>query len=231
MTPSSGRPRLEELGSTLAAPARLRIMQELLAGPPLPAGALAARVGLAPSTVSAHVARLTQAGLVRVEQAGRTRLAQIADDEVAEAVEALLRLTGEAPVAALSGHNRRTALRNARSCYDHLAGRVGVSLVDVGVRDGWLESADGTWRLPDPGGSNAARALGLPLQLAETPRPLIRPCVDWTERRPHIAGRLGQAILAALLADGWLRRRRDDRALTITSRGRERFARLGVEHG
>ena len=111
---AADRTPLDELGSVLAAPARLRIIQELLTGPPLPAGALAARVGLAPSTVSSHLARLAEARLIRVDQVGRARLAQLADEDVAEAVEALLRLSGEPAVSSLSGARRRTALRAAR---------------------------------------------------------------------------------------------------------------------
>lgn len=134
-------------------------------------------------------------------------------------------------VTSLSGDHRRTAMRTARSCYDHLAGRVGVHLTDVGVRDGWLEPRGGTWSLRDLTGEHAANALGLPWHLAQTSRPLIRPCADWTERRPHIAGRFGRAILDAMLAGDWSRRRRDDRALTITPRGRDKFAELGLQLG
>lgn len=228
MTFSETRVPLDELGSVLTAPGRLRLMQELLAGPPLPAGALAARVGLAPSTVSSHLARLAQAGLVRLEQAGRSRLARLADDDVAEAVEALLRLSGEPSVSSLSDDQRRTALRTARSCYDHVAGQLGVALADVGIRDGWLISAGGTWGVSDPSGENASRALGLRLDIVDSARPLVRLCTDWTERRPHIAGRFGRAVLDAMLADGWLQRRRKDRALTITPTGRERIASQGI---
>lgn len=230
MTSSSdARPDLEALGSALAEPARLRILQELLAGPPLPAGALAARVGLAPSTVSSHLARLADAGLIHVDRVGRTRLARLADDAVADAVETLLRLSGEATVTSLSADRRRTALRHARSCYDHLAGRVGVCLADAGIRDGWMTTSGGAWTLGDPAGARASRALGLPLRLAQTSRPLVRACTDWTERRPHIAGRLGRAVLEAMLAEDWLRRRRHDRALTITARGHERLLQLGID--
>ncbi|HLT84014.1 MAG TPA: helix-turn-helix domain-containing protein [Phototrophicaceae bacterium] len=224
MSPTAGRDPLDELGSVLTAPGRLRILEELLAGPALPAGALAARVGLAPSTVSSHLARLAEARLIRVDRVGRTRLAQLADEEVAEAVEALLRLSGEPSVSSLSGAHRRTALRTARSCYDHLAGQVGVALADAGVRDGWLVTANGTWGLRDDTGEHAARALGLRLDLAESARPLVRPCLDWTERRPHLAGRLGRAVLDAMLADGWVQRRRHDRALKVTPRGRDRLS-------
>lgn len=222
------RASLEELGTVLTAPGRLRMMQELLSGPPLPAGALAERVGLEPSTVSSHLARLEEVRLVRVEKVGRTRLAQLADADVAEAVEALLRLSGEPEVSSLRSERRRTALRIARSCYDHLAGQLGVALVDAGIRDGWLIAAGGTWGLQDSGGENAARALGLRLDVAKSARPLIRPCADWTERRPHLAGRFGKALLDAMIADGWVQRRSADRALTITTTGRERLAALDI---
>ncbi|MGO1482348.1 MAG: ArsR/SmtB family transcription factor, partial [Brachybacterium sp.] len=110
---------LDELGSVLSSPRRLRILEELLGGTPLPAGALAARVGLAPSTVSSHLARLSEAGLIRVEHVGRARLARLAHAGVADAVEALVRLSAESPVSSLGGDHRRTAMRTARSCYDH----------------------------------------------------------------------------------------------------------------
>ncbi len=221
---AADRTPLDELGSVLAAPARLRIIQELLTGPPLPAGALAARVGLAPSTVSSHLARLAEARLIRVDQVGRARLAQLADEDAAEAVEALLRLSGEPAVSSLSGARRRTALRAARSCYDHIAGQLGVALMDAGVRDGWLVAAGGTWVLRDSSPEHAARALGLRLDVVESTRPLVRACTDWTERRPHLAGRVGRAILDAMLAAGWVQRRRHDRALKVTSMGRERLS-------
>ena len=99
---------LEELGVVLSAPGRLRILDELLGGTPLPAGALAARLRLAPSTVSSHLSRLVDAGLISVEQAGRTRLARLANEGVADTVEALLRLSAESPVSSLRGDRRRT---------------------------------------------------------------------------------------------------------------------------
>ena len=228
MTSEERRASFEELGSALTAPGRLRILHELLAGPPLPAGALAARVGLAPSTVSSHLARLADAGLIRVEQVGRARLARLADADVAEAFEALLRLSGEPAVSSLSSNRRRTAMRTARSCYDHLAGQLGVALMDAGLRDGWLVSTAGSWGLQDPHGESAAQWLGLRLGVVESARPLIRFCTDWTERRLHIAGRFGGAVLDAMIAEGWLRRRRGDRALTITPKGNERLVALDI---
>ncbi|WP_277050285.1 ArsR/SmtB family transcription factor [Ruania albidiflava] len=213
----------------LSAPGRLRILDELLGGTPLPAGALAARLGLAPSTVSSHLSQLVGAGLISVEQAGRTRLARLANEGVADTVEALLRLSAESPISSLSGDRRRTAMRTARSCYDHLAGRVGTGLVDAGIQAGWLIAMDGGWRLRDSSVEAVEKSLQLPVSLVDSPRPLIRACTDWTERRPHMAGRLAKGLLDGVLADGWVRRRQGDRALALTAKGRERFSALGIE--
>jgi DNA-binding transcriptional ArsR family regulator len=222
------RPSLDELGRAFAEPTRLRVLRELLGGTPLPAGALAARIGVAPSTVSAHLARLEEAGLIEIENVGRAREARLADQTVADAVESLLRLSGEDPVSSLSAHDRRTALRRARRCYDHLAGDLGIAISDRAIADGWITDHDGSWLFAADVGTVGA-ALGIPVTLTSSSRPIVRPCLDWTERRPHIAGRLGAAILAGMLQAGWLGRRRDDRALTITPRGREHFAALGID--
>jgi len=219
------RVSVEALGQALAEPRRLRMLQELLGGVPLPAGALAARIGVAPSTVSGHLARLQEAGLVRVEQVGRTRFARLADAAVAEAVEALLRMSSEDPVSSWSASDRRLAMRRARSCYDHLAGDLGIALTDLLVERGWVDSDVGSATAPI---ERIGKELDLTLQLGESSRPLVRGCADWTARRPHLAGRLGAGILSALLTEGWLARRRQDRSLKVTERGAERFAGLGL---
>lgn len=222
---SEPRPSVEALGQALAEPRRLRILQELLGGVPLPAGALAVRIGVAPSTVSGHLARLQEAGLVRMEQQGRTRFARLADAEVAEAVEALLRMSSEDPVSSWSGSDRRLAMRRARSCYDHLAGDLGIALTDLLVARGWVDSELGTVVVPL---ERISKGLDLALEVSASSRPLVRGCSDWTARRAHLAGRLGAAVLTGLVADGWLVRRREDRALNLTARGEERFAALGI---
>lgn len=216
-------PSLEQLAQALAEPRRLQILQELLGGIPLPVGALAARLGIAPSTTTAHVARLVEAGLLEVEQQGRTRLVRIADPAVAEAVEAVLRLTGEPPVSSWAASNRRAAMRRARSCYDHLAGDLGIAVADRLIEQGLLDKDLGSARVTvDDIGS----ALGLSLPVVESPRPLVRGCLDWTARRPHVAGRLGAALLEAMLAAGWVTRRSEDRALRITAVGAEHLDQL-----
>ncbi|UJP10139.1 metalloregulator ArsR/SmtB family transcription factor [Microbacterium sp. KUDC0406] len=219
---------LDELGRVLGEPARLRILHELFGGTPLPAGALATRLGLAPSTVSAHLAKLHDAGLITIEQRGRARLASLTDPAVATAVEALLQLSGEAKVNSATTFDRREAMREARSCYDHLAGRAGVFIAELAMERGWIADSAGAWTLPAGEDiTGIGEELGLTLEWQRSSRPAVRPCADWTERAPHIAGRLGHSILAAMIDDGWLRRRRDDRALTITARGRERLVALG----
>jgi DNA-binding transcriptional ArsR family regulator len=164
---------LDELGRVLGEPARLRILHELFGGTPLPAGALATRLGLAPSTVSAHLAKLHDAGLIHIEQQGRARLASLADPAVATAVEALLQLSGEASVNSLTGFDRRAAMREARSCYDHLAGRAGVFIAEVALERGWVADTDGTWTLPN---GEDVTAIGDGLGLAPHWQTIVAAC-------------------------------------------------------
>jgi DNA-binding transcriptional ArsR family regulator len=211
---------MHEIAAALADRTRARMLEELLGGPPLPAGALAARVGVAPSTVSGHLTKLEQAGLIRIEAHGRRREARLAGPEVAEALEALARINPEAeqrPVG-LKQVNGRAALREARSCYDHLAGRAGVQLADDLLERGALIERDGTFAVPPGAYGHYIERFGVDPAQLNTRRPLARACNDWTERRPHLAGALGAALLAAMLDNGWLKRRPDGRALNLTER-------------
>jgi DNA-binding transcriptional ArsR family regulator len=193
------------------------MLEELLGGPPLSAGALAARVGVAPSTVSGHLRKLEAAGLVTTASVGRRREAQLAGPHVAEALEALANIAGDSarPIG-LKAVNVRQAMREARSCYDHLAGRAGVALADQLEEHGALELRDGVFVVPPQAARYYRERFGFDPTRLHTRRPLVRACVDWTERRPHVAGALGKALLDALLADGSLKRRKDDRALNVT---------------
>lgn len=208
---------MHEIAAALADRTRARMLEELLGGPPLPAGALAARVGVAPSTVSGHLARLEAAGLITVEANGRAREARLAGPQVAEALEALARLAPETtrPVG-LRQVNGREALREARSCYDHLAGRAGVQLADDLLAKGALELHDGAFTVPRSAYGHYVATYGVDPAELNPRRSLARACQDWTERRPHLAGALGAAILAAMLDRGWVKRRPDGRALNLT---------------
>lgn len=210
---------LADVAALLADRTRARILEELLGGPPLPAGALAVRVGVAPSTVSGHLAKLEAAGLIVVRARGRRREAELARPEVAEALEALSRLApGDARPIGLRAVNGHAALREARSCYDHLAGRAGVALADDLVGRGALVLRDGAFTVGDE--AYFARAFGIELGAFTGRRVLVRACPDWTERRPHVAGALGAALLDVALARDWVRRRDDGRALNVTAAGR-----------
>jgi DNA-binding transcriptional ArsR family regulator len=216
---------LADVAAAIADRTRARMLEELLGGPPLPAGALAVRVGVAPSTVSGHLARLEAAGLVTIAARGRRREAQLAGPHVAEALEALARIGGEDPPAiGLRAVNGREALREARSCYDHLAGRAGVALADGLLARSALAEHDGGFVVPHGAEFYYRGAFGIELAALTGRRPLARACPDWTERRPHLAGALGAALLTAMLERGWLARRPDGRALNISPRGHEALA-------
>jgi DNA-binding transcriptional ArsR family regulator len=207
---------IADVAAALADRTRARMLEELLGGPPLSAGALAVRVGVAPSTVSGHLRKLERAGLIAIESHGRRREARLAGPQVAEALEALANLgppDADRPIG-LTAVNQRQALREARSCYDHLAGRAGVALADQLVEHGALELRDGAFVLADP--AYFVARFGFDPGRIATRRPLVRACNDWTERRPHVAGALGQALLDALLRQNVLQRRPDGRALNVT---------------
>jgi DNA-binding transcriptional ArsR family regulator len=173
---------VDPIAQTVAEPARLRILLELLGGLPLPAGALAARLGLAPSTVSGHLTRLADTGLINVRPHGRRRLASLDRADAADAVEALSRLAGPDPVTSLSGHHRQAALHQARSCYDHPAGRLGVTVTDLFPARGWVVDHDGTWTLTATGVTHASATLDVPLV---PPTGCHRPAVRIHATRPR----------------------------------------------
>jgi DNA-binding transcriptional ArsR family regulator len=216
---------LADVTAALADRTRARMLEELLGGPPLPAGALAVRVGVAPSTVSEHLVKLESAGLVTIEANGRRREARLAGPHVAEALEALSRIAGDtAKPIGLTAVNAKEALREARSCYDHLAGRAGVALADRLLQHGALVERDGAFTVPRAAHAHYRERFGVDPDALQTRRPLARACTDWTERRPHLAGALGAALLDAMLDQGWLKRRPDGRALNVTARGRDALA-------
>ncbi|HEX3700607.1 MAG TPA: winged helix-turn-helix domain-containing protein [Phenylobacterium sp.] len=201
-------------------PVRAAMLQALMDGRSLPASALACTAGVTPQAASNHLGKLTDGGLLAVTCQGRHRYYRLADPRVAEVLEALSTLT---PVPRpldppLSPRARR--LREARTCYDHLAGRLGVALADAFERQGLFE-ADGPdrYRLTDAG---RARLLGLGVDLAgleATRRVALRPCIDWTERRRHLAGAIAARLLARLFALGWIARGAEGRAAVLTSAG------------
>jgi len=214
----------------LSEPARVSIVSALMDGQARPATELAHIAGVSPSTGSEHLALLTRGGLLRVEQHGRHRYHRLASDAVASAFESLSLLTTR-PVRDARLDPGEAAFRRARTCYRHLAGELGVGLVDA-LLGRQLLRREGTRFLLTTAGRRTGVSLGL---LDDSDRPLEgRACLDWTERRDHLAGPLGVGLTKGLLEVGWVRRKAGTRALRITVEGvnglRQALG-LGVEAG
>jgi hypothetical protein len=214
---------------------------------------LAAEAGVAASTASEHLARLVAGGVLAVERSGRHRYYRLADDQVAAALEALSALAPPRPVRSLRDSTRAAALRRARTCYDHLAGRLGVAVTEALLSRGALERTDGIGGVergahdplsaplavhPYRLGPAAGAVFGdLGVDLDEVlaaggsgRRPVLRFCVDWSEQRHHVAGALGAALLTRLESSGWVRRLPARRAVELTPDGARALAeRLGID--
>jgi DNA-binding transcriptional ArsR family regulator len=218
---------IASVAALIGDPGRARVLRALGDGRALPATVLAFEAGVAASTASEHLTRLVAGGLLRVEARGRNRYYRLAGPRVGAALEALSQVAPPEPVRSLRAGSRAAAVRYARSCYDHLAGRLGVALMDALLRDGALAGDEDGYELTERG-RRLATDLGLALPAGR--RRLVRHCVDWSEQRPHLAGSLGAAVLARLLELGWVERAPRGRALLVTERGaRELAGRLGVD--
>jgi DNA-binding transcriptional ArsR family regulator len=216
-------PDFAPLAALLGEPARARIAATLMDGRAFTATELALEAGVAPSTASEHLARLEAAGLLARAVQGRHRYFRLASHEVAAVIEALMGLP--APPSKVVGP-RDPVLRAARVCYDHLAGERGVALLE-GLRGcGHLDGSRLT-----ASGEQFCEALGLDLaQLRARGRPLVRTCLDWSERRDHLAGALGAALLERLLALRHLQRGAG-RSVSVTPAGARLFSRLSLSPG
>ncbi len=222
---------LAAVAALMADPARAAMLQAMMDGGTLPSGELARRAQVAASTASEHLSLLHAAGFVVREVVGRERRYGLASPAVAETLESLARIAVPAPVLSLQGANRAEAIRAARTCYDHLAGRLGVGLTEMLVARGAVVEHDATYDVTDSG-ERFLTSIGVDVTAArERRRSFARACLDWSERRPHIAGALGAALAETIIAQGWVRRRPADRGLQITARGYSEFARLGVQLG
>jgi DNA-binding transcriptional ArsR family regulator len=245
--PAGGDTDLAAVGALVADPGRCRILLALGDGRALPASRLAAEAGVSPATASSHLGKLTQAGLLAVEAQGRHRYYRLAGPAVGRLLESLQELAPAAPVRSLRQGTRARALREARTCYDHLAGRLGVDLMTALIERGQLTGGDGTF---DPERARSDRRVGpghdvdytltdtglellAGLGLHPPGRPwVVRYCIDWSEQRHHLAGALGRALRTRLDELGWIRRAEATRAVTVTPSGREGLrATFGVDAG
>lgn len=213
-----------EIASLAGDPARAAMLNTLMDGRALTATELATVAGVTPQTASGHLARLTTAGLLAVEKQGRHRYHRLASPMIAQMVEGIMQVasTLEPPRRPVATGPRDQALRVARTCYDHLAGRLGVSLADALVAGGHAEIDGDVGTITDSGIALFAD-IGIDLDRGRaarrSTRALCRPCLDWSERRPHLAGTIGAAICTHSFDHGWIRRVQGTRAVSITPKG------------
>ncbi len=212
--------RMAGIAALLGDPARANILTALMDGRALTAKELAFAAHVSPPTASGHLGQLTDAQLLAVERQGRHRYFRLASPLVGQMLESVMAVAGpdQGPLTTWRGGE---ALRTARTCYDHLAGRLGVALADA------LTAADHLLLSPD-GGEVTERGHTFLTAFGSRPgagkRIFCRPCLDWSERRPHIAGRLGVALATRCFDLGWIERQRQSRAVTITEAGARGFA-------
>jgi DNA-binding transcriptional ArsR family regulator len=230
MSAMASHARFAEVASLAGDPARAAMLHALMDGRALTATELAQAATIAPQTASGHLTRMTTAGLLGVEKQGRNRYYRLASPAVAQMIEGIMQ------VAAISDAAQRpvvvgprdAALRAARTCYDHLAGRLGVALADALEHDGRVELASDGGLVTEAGiaffdrigidvGALTVRHGGRPTRV------LCRPCLDWSERRPHLAGGIGAALCAHSFSHDWIRRIRGTRAVAITPKGSRVF--------
>jgi DNA-binding transcriptional ArsR family regulator len=238
--PSHGDADLAALGSLFADPARCRVLLALSDGRALPASVLADEAGVSRPTASSHLSKLTDAGLLSVERHGRHRYYRLAGPHIGELLEHLMRLAPPRPVRSLREGTSAARLRSGRTCYDHLAGRLGVTIMGSMLDRGVLTGGDGRYdpardigdRLSQPGHefryqiTDTGREFltNLAIRLPTGKRPPVGYCIDWTEQRHHLGGALGRAILDRFIDAGWVKRAPRGRAVTVTGDGRTALA-------
>jgi len=216
-----------EIGALVGDSARANMLDALMGGQALTASELAWRAGVTAQTASGHLAKLTEAGLLAVARQGRHRYYRLASPLVGRMLEAVSALASvQSPPRYRPRSRIDDALQSARTCYDHLAGRLGVGLADALLAKGYVV-------LSEDGGSTTRRGdrffakWGIDLaEAASQRRCFCRPCLDWSERRAHIAGALGAKLADRCFELEWIQRRKDTRALTVTRRGVQGFESL-----
>ncbi|MFN7154751.1 MAG: ArsR/SmtB family transcription factor [Acidovorax sp.] len=222
--------QIARIASLLGEPARTAMLVQLMDGRLLTATELAKAGHVSAPTASSHLAQMVDAGLMCVEQRGRHRYHRLASGDVAKVLEGIMQIaTQQRPHTPMVVGPRDKALRTARLCYDHLAGRLGLAIAERLLADEAIEFDGEAGRVTD----RAAHVLerwGLPMATEQHQppsqhrgRPYCRPCLDWSERKSHIAGRLGAMLCAHCLDQGWLTRAADSRALAISPSGAAAF--------
>jgi DNA-binding transcriptional ArsR family regulator len=224
------RDQLANAAKLLGEPARAAMLMELMSGRALPAGELASAANVSPQTASEHLARLTEGGLVTAHPQGWHRYYSLAAPEVADAIESMFALTlrthqgarEQSPIPQIG------SLAHARTCYSHLAGWLGVKIADALQSEGYLLPSAGRMFAVTGSGIAWFEELGIAVP-APSDRKLARQCLDWTERRPHLAGKLGVLLYKQLVALCWITPARNTRAVRVTFEGKQALSKhLGI---
>ncbi|MHB8542135.1 MAG: ArsR/SmtB family transcription factor [Candidatus Acidiferrales bacterium] len=221
---------IASVAELIGEPARAAMLVGLLSGRALPAGELARLAGVSAQSASAHLSKLVLGGLLVVQSRGRYRYYKIADSRVAHAVEALGSISTRPRHANAPQSRDAMALRDARSCYDHFAGRIAVEVTEKLETLKVIRRAGNRNYELGPEGPEWFANLGVDVELVRrSRREFALQCLDWTERRSHLAGSLGAALFLRLLDLGWIARRRETRAMRVTHRGANEFrAQFGI---
>jgi DNA-binding transcriptional ArsR family regulator len=217
-------PHIAEVAHLVGDPARANILAALMDQRALTASELAYAAGVSPQTTSSHLGKLAEARLLQVEKQGRHRYYRLASPLVAQMLEAVMAVAAHSPPRHRPPSRLDAEMRTARTCYDHLAGRLGVGLADSLVTRGFvvLETDGGE---VTPAGLTFFDELGIDLALPTGSRRVFcRSCLDWTERRHHLAGHVGACLMRHCFDRGWLQSKRDSRAVTVTPKGSRQMA-------
>ncbi|MFC3077776.1 ArsR/SmtB family transcription factor [Phenylobacterium terrae] len=210
--------RLAEIGALVGDPGRCAMLVALMDGRALTASELAHAAGVTPSTASSHLAQLTQAELLLVVRQGRHRYHRIASPEVARMLEGIMAVASMAPaVRPVTTGPRDRDMRHLRTCYDHLAGSLAVAIADSMAQRGEIILGPEGGRLTGAGEALLGR---LSIDLTDRRAGLVRPCLDWSERRFHLGGGLGATLQQAFLQRGWIRLSPRSRAVVLSQQGR-----------
>lgn len=216
-------PDIAKTAAMMGDPARANMLMALMSGMALTSNELAREAAITPSTASGHLSKLEECGLVTSLKQGRYRYYKLADVDVAHAVEALV------TVAARAGHLRtrpgptNDAMREARTCYDHMAGRAAVELFERWLTTGILQGKGNEVCLSQPGRKKLAQ-IGIDVrEMEHLRRPLCRTCIDWSERRHHLGGSVGAAVLSKVIEKGWACRVENTRTIRFHRDGEKLF--------
>lgn len=217
-------PIIANVAALIGDPARANILTALMAGGALTVSELAHEAGVTLQTTSAHLSKLLAGGMVAARKQGRHKYFELASSKVAEAIEALMGLAADTGHLRTRVGPRDEALRAARRCYNHLAGSAGVQLYDSLTRRGYLNVDTGGLSLSADGREFVGQ-LGIDLgRLSISRAPLGRECLDWSERKTHLAGSLGRALLDYMIEGKWVLQNANSRAIIFTPHGEQRFA-------